>query len=155
LTLENCLDWKKWIEEEALQFKFSGALSLGEFYNIYEIRQVSSEQYALVQLADLFAGLGAYSHTTFNKYINWEIEHGEQVNLKLTNNSTTPQDMPSKNDLDRFKIIEYVYTESKRNRFQLSFRKSKGFKTNNPENPLNFWFYTPQHPNDRAPVKGY
>ena len=42
---------------------------------------------------------------------------------------------------------------SKKHKKKLSFRKTGGFKTNDPRENINFWLYTPQHSKDKAPIK--
>lgn len=65
-TLEQCLGWKSWAVEENL-FTHCGESGLREYYNIHEIRCVCSKELLLIQLADLFAGLAAYSYRAFDK----------------------------------------------------------------------------------------
>jgi len=70
-TLEQCLSWKSWITEENILTQSNITPNSHEYYNIHDLRPVRSEQYLLVQLADLFAGLAAYSYTSFIKYLQW------------------------------------------------------------------------------------
>jgi len=40
----------------------------------------------------------------------------------------------------------------KSNKLGVSLKSSKGFKTFDPKNPINFWFYVPQSDEDQAPT---
>ena len=56
-------------------------------------------------------------------------------------------------DKHRFKIYEFVDKHSKRKSWTVSLKKKKGFYTFDKYKPLNFWFYRPQHDEDKAPLK--
>lgn len=153
LTLEQCLDWKSWAAEENL-FTLIGELpGQREFYNIDEIRPVNSKDYQLVQLADMFAGLTAYSYRAFDKYQQWKRDQNTAEPLFDISNCGVEKLALSKRDQQRLPILDHVRKGSGQRRFQVSLDSSGGLCTKNPANPLNFWLYIPQRPDDRAPVK--
>ena len=153
-TLEQCLGWKSWANEVHL-FTQTGEMSgLREFFNIYEIRPVCSKQCVLVQLADLFAGLAAFSHSDFEKYLQWKIDRDATPSFFQFQDCGVQPERLSSRDRERFPILHYLREEAGKRKLQVSLKSSNGLCSKTPKNPLNFWKYTPQRSNDKAPVKG-
>ena len=59
----------------------------------------------------------------------------------------------SKNDKVRCEIIWLLKNKCDKYKLGVSLTSAKGLKTRSPKNPINFWWYTPQHDNDKAPTK--
>lgn len=59
----------------------------------------------------------------------------------------------SNSDKERLPILHHLRQEAGERKLQVSLNSSSGLCTKNPANPLNFWFCTPQHANDKAPRK--
>ena len=118
-------------------------------FRIYSISEVHSEDTPLCQIADLFAGLGAYSHLIYEKYHNWEKAMNGQMLLESSNFDYRKF---SNSELCRFEIINYFNKFCKKYKLSVSLESKKGFRTFNPSKPINFWFYEPQHPEDKAPI---
>lgn len=115
---------------------------------ILNIDEGKSSDNILIQAADLFAGMGRYSRESYNAFEGWLIQNTGQTQL-----------MPSKislsnKDKNRCFIMNDFNTLCKSKRLGVSLKSSKGFKTFNPSNPINFWIYNPQSPADKAPVHG-
>lgn len=53
-------------------------------------------------------------------------------------------------EIGQFRIFNSL---CKQQRSAVSLKSNRGLWTPNPVNPLNFWMYEPQHPEDRAPTK--
>jgi len=152
-TLEQCLDWKSWVAEENL-FTQAGAMpELREFYKIQEFRLVCSREYLLVQLADMFAGLAAYSFASFDKYRHWKNEQDAQYSLLDMCAYGEQRAKLSNSDKERLPVLHHVREQAGQKSLQVSLESSNGLSTKKPSNPLNFWLYTPQRTNDKAPVK--
>jgi len=49
--------------------------------------------------------------------------------------------------------MNHFNDKCKKNKFGVSLKIGKGFKTFNPQSPINFWIYVPQNLNDKAPIK--
>ena len=99
---------------------------------------------SLIQIADIFAGMGRTSYEEYDIYDNW-LDQAQQTLIPVRN--------PSNKNIKRFEIIKYVNDWAKINKLGVSLRTKRGFYSYNPHCPLNFWFYTPQHEKDKAPTK--
>ncbi|OGU33140.1 MAG: hypothetical protein A2057_00940 [Ignavibacteria bacterium GWA2_35_9] len=118
-------------------------------YNISEFEQKSSIDFPCIHVSDLFAGLSVLSFKLYEKYKLWfKIKEGQ---LDLFN----PQIVEkfSNSEEWRFKYLEYFLKVTERKKLGVSFEANKRLQTFNPLNPINFWFYTPQHVNDKAPIR--
>ncbi len=153
MTLERCLYWKRWASDENLLTQCGETQGFREFYNVQEIRLVQSHEFLLVQLADMFAGLSTYSYSAVEKYLQWKEDH--DVNLKLFDSGDLGLErIPfSKNDEQRLPILHHICQEAEKSKFQLNIGYRRGLYSSNPRKPLNFWLYTPQRSEDKAPVK--
>jgi hypothetical protein len=114
------------------------------------IKPTHSHEEPFIQLADYFAGLGAYSYGHHAKYHNWLQDLSGQNSL--FSNVAIPEVL-SNTEKVRFPLISSFTEKSKKYKKKLSFQKTGGFKTNDPRENINFWLYVPQHFEDKAPVK--
>ena len=110
---------------------------------------VKSVNSSLCQLADLLAGIAAYTRT-----------HSEVVKRLMRaapgqhDLFGTPESGRAKRrDLVRFRVIEHLNQQCKLRRLGVSLREHGYFRTHDPEQPLNFWHYIPQHGMDKAPTR--
>ncbi len=112
------------------------------------IKVVESHKEIFVQVADYFAGLGAYSYGHFDKYKEWEESQSGQVSLfedkKVLKNW-------SNSEKTRFPLINCFNNECKSRTLTVALSSTKGLKTHDPPKPINFWLYRPQHALDKAP----
>lgn len=112
------------------------------------IRVVESHKEIFVQVADYFAGLGAYSYGHFEKYKEWEVAQRGQSSLfedkKVVKNWSNSEKV-------RFPLISCFNNECKSKILTVGLNSTKGLKTHDPSKPINFWLYTPQHMLDKAP----
>jgi len=118
-------------------------------FNIKSIDQVQSDQEPIIQLADLFAGLGNYSISSHQKYIVWKEINSPQENLFSFSNDI----QFSRSDKERFLVISELENLCSICEIEIRSKHSIGFHTPNPKSPLNFWLYNPQAGYDKAPVK--
>jgi len=150
-----CVDWsniqsfsniKSRIRLEETLFELSRAL---RSYHIRQIKEVASEKSPVSQLADLFAGLIPYSRRCYDKYEAKKIEKEGGALFETKQVECTPL------DIKRFEIITQLLKHKEKQTLGISFKSSKGFRSRKPtaEFPMNFWWYEPQHENDKAPVK--
>lgn len=112
------------------------------------IKVVESHKEIFVQVADYFAGLGAYSYGHFEKYKEWEKVQGGQASLFEDNKALKKW---SNSEKTRFPLINCFNNECKNRTLTVALNSTKGLKTHDPSKPINFWLYTPQHILDRAP----
>ncbi len=104
-----------------------------------------------MQLADLFAGLSIYSRSCFNRYENWKIRNANQCGLFIDDQSTHLK--LSKSDQERCLVLDEFDKKCKRHRLGVSLKTARGLKTFDHSKPLNFWWYEPQHEEDKAPCR--
>ena len=147
----NSLDWTL-IEEilpndgvyntKKLEFCIAG-------YSKVFIKESNTEENSLIQIADIFAGMARTSYEDYGNYEKWL--NGRQTSL-FEEEITRPE--LSGKDKHRFKIYKFVDEHSKIRSWKVSLKTNRGFSTYKDETkPLNFWFYRPQHEEDKAPLK--
>ena len=76
-------------------------------YQILRIEELESHSNPLVQLADLFAGLGAYSHSSYEKFLEWKREESAQIPMGLFEKARDKISL-SKRDSERCKVIDHL-----------------------------------------------
>lgn len=133
---------------------FSGErfrLRLKREFRIEEILPAKSEQEPLVQLADLVAGLAVYSREAYERYELWQASTSSQQPLFET--ASKPELSLSGADRERCAALAWFDAECKKRKLGVSLKMYRGLRTPNPANPINFWWYEPQHQLDKAPVK--
>lgn len=105
----------------------------------------TTEEKNLIQIADIFAGIARSS------FEDWEdfnlMGDPEQTRLVKIDKSPTGRQQ------HRFKIYRLIYRWAKKNKLRISLNGTKGFLSHDPDSPLNFWVYKPQHEKDKAPIK--
>jgi len=155
------LDWATvhdYLDTAGVEIKVNGNLFLGGFrlrlerdFRVLQISEVCSAETPLCQLADLFAGLGAFSYLAYDRYESWLSVQSGQMRLELGLDNSNPE--LGKSDRERFVIMKHLDDECKKRKMRVGIRSSRGFKTYDPRLPINFWLYEPQHPDDKAPVR--
>ncbi|MGA4645385.1 DUF3800 domain-containing protein [Limisphaera sp. 4302-co] len=119
-------------------------------FGIEEIQPVSSAAHPLIQLADLFAGLAVFSRDKFDDYKGWLQAASRQASL-FSEGDTSAN--PSRSSRERFAVLKKFNELCKERKLGVSLKSKSGLWTPNPEKPINFWIYEPQHPEDKAPRK--
>lgn len=137
----NALDWKL-IEDilpndgvyntQKLEFCTVG-------YSKVFIEESNTSENALIQIADIFAGLARTSYDDYDNYDKW---------MNQAQQTLFPDDKPdepdvSSKDKHRFKIYKFINEYCKHKSWAVSLKTNKGFSTFDKHKPLNFWFYRP------------
>ncbi len=152
-TLQDCLEnISTGVEVE--HSLFTGGqfrILLRREFGIEEIQAVSSGAHPLLQLADLFAGLAVFSRDKFDAYQAWLQLTSTQVCLFEEGDTSAG---PSRSSRERFHVLKKFDELCKERKLGVSLKEKSGLWTPQPQNPINFWLYEPQHPEDRAPEKG-
>lgn len=117
-------------------------------FNLACINPLTSD-HPLIQLADLVAGLAAYSRKAFEGFREWDAANAVQKGLF----ESPPPRKLSKAENERFPVLRSFNVECKKRKLGVGLMSSQGLKTHDPKNPINFWWYDPQHPDDKAPTK--
>lgn len=125
-------------------------LRLQREFAIENISPLVSHEHPFLQVADLFAGLAAFSREKFNEYQQWL--KGTSPQLQLLED-TEPEVRLSGSTKERFPVLQKLDDLCKQRKLGVSLKSSRGLKTFDPSNPINFWLYEPQHPEDKAPTK--
>jgi len=117
-------------------------------FQIIEVVEVDSTKAPICQVADLFAGLGVFSRKRYFQYCEWLEQQSNQLPLFPTARAKL-----SNSDKERCTVLKYLDDLCKRHKLGVGLKSSHGLRTYNPANPINFWPYEPQHPEDKAPTK--
>ncbi|GIV83932.1 MAG: hypothetical protein KatS3mg052_0939 [Candidatus Roseilinea sp.] len=125
-------------------------IRLRQEFGIQEIQAVSSGAHPLLQLADLFAGLAVFSRDKFDDYQKWLQATSPQARLFDEGDAS---DDPSRSSRERFQVLKEFDHLCKQRKLGVSLETKRGLWTPDPKNPINFWLYEPQHPEDKAPQK--
>ena len=126
-------------------------LRLRRDFSIMEITPVRSNEAPGVQIADLFAGLAVYSRTSYDTFERARFGQGDQQGfLSLGDEHAVHL---SNADVERCRVLAEFNAACKSKKLGVSLRTHRGLRTLNPESPINFWWYEPQHDADRAPTK--
>ena len=134
--------------------KFSGWQSFVKLVSEFGISRIEprdSNEEPFIQLADLFAGLAAYSYLHYDYYDLWKHSNSRQATLFETEPSS--QIRLSGADKERCRVLDKFNNICKEFKLGVSLKSNKGLKTPNPKQPINFWFYMPQHEADKAPLR--
>lgn len=129
------------------RFKFR----LKNEFNIEKIIPCDSKKEPFIQLADLYVGIAIYSRMGYAKYYHWLQSHSGQPTLFNEEMGDTIK--LSRADKERCSLIYEFDRLCKDNKLGVSFGTFGGFRTLNPRNPINFWWYEPQHELDKAPLR--
>ena len=119
------------------------------FFKVF-IEESNTDENALIQIADIFAGLARTSYEDYGKYEKWL----NQPQQSLFPDEKLNEVELSVKDKHRFKIYKFIDNYCKRKSWKVSLKTNKGFSTfKDNSKPLNFWFYRPQCEEDKAPLK--
>jgi hypothetical protein len=152
-TVKDCLEAKSTTVEVEPHLLAGGtfrARLLREF-GIEDIQPVQSEGNPLLQLADVFAGMAVFSRANFEEYQSWIASMSPEIPMLGEAEATAG---PSRASEQRFQVLKNFDDLCKGRKLGVSLRQKRGLWTPKPQNPINFWIYEPQHPEDRAPQKG-
>ena len=120
--------------------------------NVENLTKQNSKEQPLIQLADLFAGLGRFSREKSDEYRQW-IRYRENKKMPSLFNLESVEEEHNKTLINRFELIELIATKCKEKGISVSINTNKYLKTYNRKLPINFWHYKPQGEYDKAPTK--
>lgn len=147
-TINNCLinvgKRRTFLENPLFGDSFSE-----EFFKIDKFEQICSNEVPCCQVADLFAGLAVFSKKYYQEYKTWSMINGPQMTFFEQINETTFSS--AKNE--RFKTLDLLIKKCKSMKLRVSIDTNQSLSTFNPNCPINFWSYVPQHNLDKAPIK--
>lgn len=117
--------------------------------SVLTFREVDSVDTPLCQLADLLAGMAAYTRTNADLVRRQIGEPAEQKDMFEDDDRA----MPRTADRHRFRVISHLYWKCRARKLGVSLRKLGYLRTHDPTLPINFWHYAPQHRRDKAPTR--
>ena len=117
--------------------------------SVLPFRQVNSADTPICQLANLLAGMAAYTRTNADLVCRQIDQPDEQRSLFQINDRATP----GKADRHRFQAISHLYWKCKAYKLGVSLRECGYLRTRDPAKPINFWHYEPQHQRDKVPTR--
>lgn len=112
-----------------------------------EVVEVRASTEPLVQLADLFAGLGAFSWNRAKPFWQWRSSQAGQ--LQLFAESAAGE--LSNSEVHKAATLSHLGALLGQQNLRMHW-VNKGLKTKDPSIPVNFWLYVPQRPEDKAPI---
>lgn len=151
MTIQNFLDAK----DTSVQFRgdlLETAMLLKEHYKVKIIKECKSIERPLVQLADLFAGMGQHSWNDYASYCIWQVRNSEQQCFE----EIVSAEVLSNKKNEQWYLIDYLKKKCDKNRWGVSLKSSSGLRTpghSDCQRPINFWLYNSQHQDDKAPVR--
>jgi hypothetical protein len=141
-TLQACLRAKK----HSCVADLFGANPAFERVNV-SVKPAKSHERVFIQLADLFAGMDAYSWGHFTKYQKWE--HQQKGNHLFGEQSVSL----SRSERQRFPVLQNFREKCRTRDMKIGLTSSRGLRSHDPRQRINFWPYEPQHRTDKAPVR--
>ncbi len=120
---------------------------------VVSVNEIDSASEVLIQLADLFAGFASFSHDEGEACLRWA--EGQGCISTLPGLELACDDSPT---LSRGKSCKYglliaLYETCKSLRLGVGLKGRKHLVTRDPDRPVSFWPYDPQHPEDKAPTR--
>lgn len=112
-----------------------------QLFKFSNVKQLSSFNEPIVQLADLFAGMGRFSREEGEQCIQWLNSWGNKAQLRLSEffNFAGSESETSRTKRARFELIGKFDNICKRYKMGVSLRTNKCLWTYNPNHPINFW----------------
>lgn len=148
LTVNKCLEnVGKW--REIFCDSLFGDVISKQFYQINTFKQIRSTGEPCCQIADMFAGLAIFSKKSYFKYNDWCSNNDPQLCLFEAKSKTSFTNKEN----ERFKILNICVLKCKSKRLGVSINSKKCLCTFDPNKPINFWHYIPQHSLDKAPIR--
>ena len=132
-------------------FKPLQPVDLESHFSIVDIQPCESHHEPLVQLVDLMIGMAVFSRTELETVQQWRKESIGQLEL-LSQPEPVIQNL-SRAYKQRCELIVDFLQQCKQKRLGVGLKDTIGLKTPNPNKPINFWPYTPQHSDDKAPIR--
>ena len=123
--------------------------SIKRLFKIAEITECHAQEVCLTQLADLFAGMAAFSREKFNDYRSWKRNQGYVSTLfETTANSGSTSGL-----VEKYHVLSHFERKIAQLDFPVALDQTGGLRTLDPSIPLNFWWYEAKSRFDKARPK--
>ena len=142
--LEQCLAGRTRKERDVSQAELYGST----YRSPPSVEQASSSEHVLIQVADLFAGLSAFSWNEAQSHGEWLTSQSGQLRLipQCSDVSVSNSAYPKHEVLEHLASRRLPYVS-------LRAANGEGLRTYGPDHPINFWKYIPQGEFDKAPLR--
>jgi hypothetical protein len=120
---------------------------------VESIEPTDSESEALVQLADLMAGLARFSCEERNACVGWLANWGRRREGQMGLDWDAGVDEETAARKNRFRLVGALHAACGKKKLGVSLSARQCLWTPRATNPINFWHYAPQGANDRAPTR--
>ena len=140
----NSMDWEflqMLLRRNSVRYDYNNNYII-DSHEIY-IQESSTEKHNLIQIADIFAGIARSSYEDYDDYEFYDPQQTRLMPLKKI----------SRRQKYRFEIYKIIKKWGEEHSYQISINSKRGVYSFNQDAPINFWFYIPQHKNDKAPTK--
>jgi len=122
-------------------------------FNFLNVKSQNSKNNCIIQLCDVFVGIGRFSRENSNEYKIWNNQRkSNNQPTFFNNNDITEENGISKSNYSRFKLIEYLAEKCKKKGIIISLNTNNYLKSYDNKFPINFWHYEPQGNYDKAPT---
>jgi hypothetical protein len=117
-------------------------------FRVVQIVPSKSEVEPLIQVADLLAGMAAFSRMHIATYRKWKDRESGQDHLFDKKEQTF-----SGGEREKCAVLSDFRHRCHRCTLPVSLESTNGLQTRDPRIPLNFWHYEPQREADKAPTR--
>lgn len=152
-TIHKCLHYTG--EKKDLEYTLFGSY-IQKNFSIKSFKEKESHEEILIQIPDLFSGMASYIRLNFDRYEIWE-KYKEPPQLSLfgseDNKNQEDEIKFSKKENSSYELIYNFNNICKAMSMGVSLKKTRGFKTFQPNRKINFWPYSPIGDYDKAPTK--
>jgi hypothetical protein len=117
-------------------------------FRIVQIVPSKSHVEPLIQVADLFAGMAAFSRTHIETYRKWQEQESGQTHLFKKEEHTF-----TSGEREKCAVLSDLRHRCTGYRLPVTLISTSGLQTRDPRIALNFWHYEPQRQSDKAPIR--
>jgi hypothetical protein len=151
-TLQSCLSAKDSLPVSELALdggsppSESFGASIKRIFKVAEITECRSQEMSLTQVADMLAGMGAFSRERFAEYRAWKRSAGYSETLF----DAAPRSDPTPGRLEKFQVLSHFESTMEQLALPVALDQTGGLRTLDPSIAVNFWLYQPQSRFDKA-----
>jgi hypothetical protein len=117
-------------------------------FRVVQIVPSKSEVEPLIQVADLLAGMAAFSRTHIATYRKWKDRESGQGNFFEAEEPTF-----SGGEREKCAVLSDFRYRCHKCALPVNLNSTNGLQTRDPRIALNFWHYEPQREGDKAPTR--
>lgn len=125
-------------------------MSLRLRYRLDSVKPTPSHRTPLIQIADLMAGLAAFSWEKHAEYLEWSQKSSPKPSLY--SEEARPLASFSKSVRERCPVLFQLDNKCKARRYQVALASTHGLESHAQHHRIRFWRYRPQHELDKAPT---